>query len=66
MKGTADDVLKPDVINKLRLRGVTEGIPEVETRNLKLIKSNERLSCYHTYHPIFEFLEKKQCFHGRS
>jgi len=34
IEGTADDVLKPDVINKLRLRGVTEGIPEVRLERI--------------------------------
>ena len=29
LEGTADDVLLPEYINKLRLRGITEGVPQV-------------------------------------
>ena len=29
LEGTWDEVLRPGVVNKLRLRGITEGVPEV-------------------------------------
>ena len=29
VEGTADDILKPEAVDKLRIRGITEGVPEV-------------------------------------
>ena len=31
VEGTSEDVLRPDLVTKLRIRGITEGVPEVDT-----------------------------------
>ena len=62
LEGSAEDVLRPDLVSRLKMRGICEGVPEARlARLLKRLKFDEAEKFAASFN-----LDKEQIYHARA